>query len=178
MAATTRKRPKSLSVSKSAVDQAGSFLQELPEKAKENWSLREAVDQLQVQIKAALAKGYNYDEVADLLEGKGIEISASTLKRYVSIGSSRSKAVGAQRTRRPRKDQFEESAASSQETVAAKATRGRRKSVMTVVEPEQETRATPKSTGRGRSKTTVEEPSTTKTSTRSTSTRGRKKAGV
>lgn len=82
----TGKRPKTSIVSQESVEQAGAFLAELPEKPKENLSLREAVTQLQDQIKAALAKGYSYDDVANILRDRGIDISASTLKNYVPAG--------------------------------------------------------------------------------------------
>lgn len=83
---TTSKRSKTMSVRKTSVDQASTFLQNLPEKIKENVSLREAVDRLQEPIKAALAKGYSYDDLSMMLSDKGVEISASTLKNYVPSG--------------------------------------------------------------------------------------------
>ncbi|NEQ28918.1 MAG: hypothetical protein F6K28_60225 [Microcoleus sp. SIO2G3] len=86
MMSATGKRPKTSSVSQKSVEQAGAFLAELPEKPKENLSLREAVAQLQDQIKAALAKGYSYEDVAQILGDRGIDISASTLKNYVPAG--------------------------------------------------------------------------------------------
>jgi hypothetical protein len=188
MAVATRKRPKNLSVSKSALDQAGSLLQDLPQKAKEDLSLREAVDQLQDQVKAALAKGYSYDEVAVLLDGKGIEISASTLKRYVSLsgrqtGKTKSSSTKA-RTGRGRKGQTaapavdtqseqdletqESIAATSGETASEKPTTGRRKSTTTAAEPKPAKISRPRSTA---AKTAP-----AKATTKSSATRGRKKA--
>lgn len=86
MVGVSRRRPKATIVSKLAVDHASSFLQDLPEKPKENLSLREAVDRLRSEIQAAFAKGYSYEEVAQLLNQQGIDISASTLKNYVPSG--------------------------------------------------------------------------------------------
>ncbi|HEY9642635.1 MAG TPA: hypothetical protein V6C57_19265 [Coleofasciculaceae cyanobacterium] len=188
MAVVTRKRPKNLSVSKSALDQAGSLLQDLPQKAKEDLSLREAVDQLQEQVKAALAKGYSYDEVATLLDGKGIEISASTLKRYVSLSSRQTKSSSTKvRTGRPRKSQTAapavatppEQAAANQkttavasapapvETAAEKPAKGRRKSTTAAAEPKPVKTSRPRSTA---AKAAPAQP------TKSSATRGRKKA--
>lgn len=79
-----------MNVTKQAIDQVSAVLKELPEKPKEKLLLREAVDQLRDQIKAALSKGYSYDEVAAMLTTQGIEISTATLKRYVPAGRNRS----------------------------------------------------------------------------------------
>lgn len=84
MARANKRLPSSVNVSKSAIDSATSTLQGLPEKPKENWSLREAVSVLQESISAALSKGYSYEEVAKMLTAKGVDISASSLKSYLS----------------------------------------------------------------------------------------------
>ncbi|MBD2090842.1 hypothetical protein H6F67_13380 [Microcoleus sp. FACHB-1515] len=86
MMSATGKRPKTSIVSQKSVEQAGAFLAELPEKPKEKLSLREAITQIQDQIKAALAKGYSYEDIAKILGDRGIDISASTLKNYVPAG--------------------------------------------------------------------------------------------
>lgn len=86
MVAVANKRPKAIIVTKNAVDQASAFFQKLPDKPKQNFSLREAVDQLREQIQSTLAKGYSYDDVAAMLKRQGIDISASTLKNYVPSG--------------------------------------------------------------------------------------------
>jgi hypothetical protein len=80
------KRLKTVIVKKESIDHAGAFLQQLPEKPKENLSLREAINQLRDQLKAALIKGYSYEDLAKMLTGKGIDISPSTLKNYVPSG--------------------------------------------------------------------------------------------
>jgi len=106
MAGTTSKRSRAASIQKQAIDQVNLSLQELPEKPKDNLSLREAVNQLQDEIRGALAKGYSYDDLAAMFSEKGIDISALTLKRYVSSGRSRAgkTKTAATRTRRKTKD--------------------------------------------------------------------------
>lgn len=86
MSLAPRKRTRATTVSPDAVEQAASFLEELPDKPKEDLSLREAVGQMQDSLKAALAKGYSYEELAQMLGNQGIQISAFTLKNYVPSG--------------------------------------------------------------------------------------------
>lgn len=90
MVAATSRRSRAKNVSKEAIDQARIALQELPEKARDNLSLRKAVEQLRDQIEAALSKGYSYDDVAAALTQQGIEIRATTLKQYIPSGGRRS----------------------------------------------------------------------------------------
>lgn len=107
MAIAPGKRPKAVIVTKDAVGQASVYLEQLPDKPKQNFSLREAVDQLRSQIQATLAKGYSYDDVAIMLKGKGIKISASTLKNYVPSGKRQTskEKPAATRTRGRRSNQ-------------------------------------------------------------------------
>lgn len=84
MVRANKRLPSSVSVSKSALDNVTLTLQDLPEKPKENWSLREAVAVLQESISVALGKGYSYEEIAKMLTTKGVDISASSLKSYLS----------------------------------------------------------------------------------------------
>ena len=93
MTLAPRKRTRATAVSPESIEQATVFLEELPEKPKEDLSLREAVGQMQDSLKAALAKGYSYEELAQMLAGQGIQISAFTLKNYVPSGK-RSTAKG------------------------------------------------------------------------------------
>lgn len=95
----SKKTTVSATVTKSAIDHATSILEDLPEKPKENWSLREAVAHLQVQISSALSKGYSYEEVARMLTERGIEISASSLKSYLSA-AKRQKETAPSKTER------------------------------------------------------------------------------
>ena len=84
MAGTKRRSPTSTLVSKSAISQASSTLLDLPEKPKEIWSVREAINALKDQITSALDRGYGYPEISKMLTAQGVEISASTLKYYLS----------------------------------------------------------------------------------------------
>lgn len=84
MVRANKRLPSSVSVSRSSLDGVSSTLQGLPEKPKANWSLREAISALQESISAALGKGYSYEEVSKMLSTKGIKISASSLKSYLS----------------------------------------------------------------------------------------------
>lgn len=163
MAVATGKRPKVGSVQKQAVSQVSTFLQDLPEKPKETFSLREAVDQLRREIQSALAKGYSYEDVAVILTQKGVEISPSTLKNYVPSGRRQAakdaEAAPKPRGRRPRKTQSDESVAAPQSSTttpaeeaalaAPKRGRGRAKATATVEAPAADA---PPKRGRGRAK--------------------------
>ncbi len=104
MATTKRRSPTSTLVSKGAISSASSILDGLPEKPKEIWSLREAIDLLKEPISAALDRGYSYAEVSKMLTEKGVEISPSTLKYYLS-SARREKDGSKPKTRRRRKTQ-------------------------------------------------------------------------
>ena len=84
MAGAKRRSPTATLVSKAAISQASSTLMDLPEKPKEIWSLREAINALQDQIILALDRGYDYLEISTMLTQQGVEISSSTLKYYLS----------------------------------------------------------------------------------------------
>ena len=84
MAGAKRRSPTATLVSKAAISQASLTLIDLPEKPKEIWSLREAINALQDQIILALDRGYDYTEIATMLTKQGVEISPSTLKYYLS----------------------------------------------------------------------------------------------
>lgn len=111
---TTSNKRSSITVSKSAIDQATQTLQGLPEKPKQGWSLREAIDQMNDVLSAAISKGYSYEELVDLLRDQGIEISVSSLKNYLtrskrdqaaSNAKATTKATGKPRGRRPKSAQ-------------------------------------------------------------------------
>ncbi|MBD2461315.1 hypothetical protein H6G89_09675 [Oscillatoria sp. FACHB-1407] len=100
---TTSKKRSSVTVSKTSIDQATQTLQSLPEKPKQGWSLREAIDQMNDVISAAISKGYSYEELVELLRGQGIEISVSSLKNYLTRSKRESSAAApAKATRKPR----------------------------------------------------------------------------
>lgn len=84
MAGAKRRSPTATLVSKAAISQASSTLMDLPDKPKEIWSLREAINALQEQIILALDRGYDYPEISTMLTQQGVEISPSTLKYYLS----------------------------------------------------------------------------------------------
>jgi hypothetical protein len=102
MAPSKRRSPTSTLVSKDALSQASGALQELPEKPKEIWSLREAINLLKDQITIALDRGYSYSEVSQMLSKTGVEISPSTLKYYLS-SARKEDGTGKTRTRRRRR---------------------------------------------------------------------------
>ncbi|QYO68349.1 hypothetical protein [Leptolyngbya sp. 7M] len=101
--AATRNRPKSANVSKTAIDQLGSMLQDLSEKPKAEMSLREAIDELRGPIQSAMAKGYNYEDIVKILAEEGIPTTVTTVKRYISLGNPpRRKSSGKTRAKRSR----------------------------------------------------------------------------
>jgi len=100
MAEITGKRTKASIVKKELVGQVAGFLGELPDKPKNELSLKEAVRELQDLIRGALGKGYTYQEVADMLSNQGIKISAFTLKSYVPAGKRQSTRGKTRRTKK------------------------------------------------------------------------------
>lgn len=100
MPKASKRLPASASVSPNALSNATSALEGLQEKPRASWSLREAVLVLQESISAALSKGYNYDEVAKILSNKGVNISASSLKSYLSA-AKRQQGTKAIRAKKP-----------------------------------------------------------------------------
>jgi len=98
---TTKKRlPGTVLVQQESIEQATSLLEQLPEKPKEVWSLREAIELLQDSISTALARGYSHEEIAALLADKNIKISVSSLKRYLA-STKKDKMGTAGKTRPP-----------------------------------------------------------------------------
>lgn len=126
MAEQTEKRTKAVAVKQASIESTSAFLESLPEKPKEDLSLREAIDQLREPLKAALSRGYTYAELAEMLTEKGIKISAFTLKNYVPSGKRRAnkekEAAAKVGTRRGRKIQAVESAVAELEAQPAKLT--------------------------------------------------------
>ncbi len=101
---TTKKRlPGSATVQQTAIQQATSLLDQLPEKPKEIWTLKEAIDLLQDSITTALKRGYNYEEVAAMLADQGIQISVSSLKRYLASTKKEKAMSEVVKLRRPRR---------------------------------------------------------------------------
>jgi len=198
MAAVTTKRSKASAVKQASIQDTNAFLQSLPEKPKEDLSLREAVEQMRDSVQAALAKGYTYQELAAMLTEKGIRISAFTLKNYVPSGRRRStKEQPAKATpKRGRKSKAEtEAQVTTDEEKAAKDLKS--EAPAATPSTSKDAAKTPAKTGRGRGKATtaakaksgseatVKQPTakqgrttTTKSDSKPAPTRGRKKAGA
>jgi hypothetical protein len=184
MAATTR-RSKSMTIQPTIVTTASSFLEDLPAKPKENFSLREAVDQLRDPLKTALSKGYSYQDLASMLHEQGIEISASTLKNYVPSGKrqvSKTKAAATKSTGRGKRS----TAAKTSETMSKIASADETVSAVVEVVPEALPEA-PKTRGRRAASKVAAAPAPeptpkakaprgTRTTTKAPTTRGRRKA--
>lgn len=163
MAVATRNRSKSASISKSALDQVGSLLQDLSAKPKEEMSIREAIDQLREPIQAAMAKGYTYEDIVQILTESGISTTVTTVKRYISLGNpprgksaaskGRGKRTGeAQAVGSSGRDKSSASPLSSEAEEAPKATRGRKKASAAVEEPVAEPKKSNTKATRGRKK--------------------------
>lgn len=169
---TTKKRaPSSVLVQKDSIDQAGSLLLQLPEKPKEAWSLREAINLLQDSISGALQRGYTYEEIAAMLSDKGVKISPSSLKSY--LAASRKEKSGSSRGRKVTRGKRKASPATSPAAIAEPVA-----PPPAPVEQPVETAPAPKK--RGPRSTTATRPRTaakaqTKASTRATPTRTTKK---
>lgn len=76
-------------IKKTTIEQAIEKLQAIPEKPKEEVSLREAIELMQPTLKQMMERGYNHDEVAEMLKGTGIQISGATLKQYLGARKER-----------------------------------------------------------------------------------------
>jgi hypothetical protein len=184
MVTTKRRSPTSTLVSKGSIDQAASILEDLPEKPKEIWSLREAIDLLKDQISAALDRGYSYAEVSKMLTEKGVEISPSTLKYYLS--SARKDKDGTKpKTRRRRKSQNLsvspetlnlQNGATDPEKESAPAETPAKRTRSTSIKTAAATKAPAKTTAKAKPAATKTKTAPKTTTTKAPSTRGRKKA--
>ena len=175
---TTKKRlPGTVLVQQESIEQATSLLEQLPEKPKEVWSLREAIELLQDSISTALARGYSHEEIAALLADKNIKISVSSLKRYLA-STKKDKMGTAGKTRRRRTTTVQKKAVTEAAAALPEVEPAASEESTTSEEP-----ATPKKRGPRTSSTrstiaakTKSPRTSTKTKTASTtSTRGRKK---
>jgi hypothetical protein len=61
-----------------------SKLDSLEVKQKSELTLRESIYLLRDKLRAALKKGYSYEDLSEILEGQGILVSAVTLKQYLT----------------------------------------------------------------------------------------------
>ncbi|MBD2157034.1 hypothetical protein [Leptolyngbya sp. FACHB-16] len=101
MAPRKGRSPVSANVSQQSLELATSALADLPEKPKTNYSLREAIGQLQDVINTALERGYSHQEVAEMLGEQGIRISPASLKSYLAAANR--EAAGTPKRRRTSK---------------------------------------------------------------------------
>lgn len=190
MVRANKRLPSSVSVSPAALSGASSSLQSLPAKPKENWSLREAVSVLQESISAALAKGYGYDEIAKMLSGKGVDISASSLKSYLSAARRQQGGSTTRKRKAAVKDQAEPNLNGATATPAktTRRTSTKSKPILEVVQPEPPAKTTrqpkaktaaPAATSRktaAKAKPAAKTTTKTVASAKTASTRSRKKS--
>lgn len=88
-------QPVSLPISQQTINQIAQFLQQLPLKQQESWSIREAIAYLIMPINAALAKGYSRAEIATMIRAAGIPISDPSLKYQLLQLRSQSSSTAA-----------------------------------------------------------------------------------
>lgn len=62
-------------------------LEQLEQKQQEELTLRESIYLLRDKLRAALKKGYSYQDLSEILEQQGILVSAATLKQYLTESS-------------------------------------------------------------------------------------------
>ena len=93
----------------------------LPEKPKapRTYSLSQAIGQIQNEVRAALKRGYTFDEIAQTLKEDGIDVGTPTLKSYVSRGNKKRSLA---KTPPPKNAQRSVSETASKTTEASKAT--------------------------------------------------------
>jgi len=103
MAASNRRSSTSVAVPKSLLEEATLTLQDLPEKPKENLSLKEAISQLHNFILTAFEKGYSLEEVAAILTDKGVDVTPSSLKYHLSRIKQKATGTPRAKARKPRR---------------------------------------------------------------------------
>lgn len=70
-------------VPRAKLKKAARSLDKLPEPQKQELTLREAISELRDSIRAALRKGYSYNDLSRILAKQGIDISPHTLPEYL-----------------------------------------------------------------------------------------------
>lgn len=113
MAPRKGRSPVAANVTQQSLALATSALAELPEKPKTNYSLREAISQLQGVINTALDRGYTHQEIAEMLAGQGIRISPASLKSYLAASNREASATPKRRRTSTKKAKTEEAVAAS-----------------------------------------------------------------
>jgi len=193
--ATSKKRASgSATLSKAAIEQVGLKLKDLPEKPKENLSLREAISELHDSITTALNRGYSYDEIVKILATQGVSITVASLKRYLAA-ARKEMAEKPKRTRRitpaSRQTQLEKQA-EARSTAATPTNTLNGSTVPTVppVESKRQTRTTStrsktaaqltaaRTKTAAKAKPTSSAKTTSRSTSRSTSSRSRRQAGA
>lgn len=183
--ATTKKRASgSATISKAAIEQIGLKLKDLPEKPKENLSLRETVSELHDSITTALNRGYSYDEIVKILATQDVSITVASLKRYLAAARKEmaEKPKRTQRTTaRSRQTQLEKQAATLSTAAAPTDTlTGSEAPTAPTATPKKQTRATSTRSKPAAKSTTTKTKTAAKAkpTSRSTSSRSRRKSGT
>ena len=103
------------------IEAAKTRLRALPEKPKapRTYSLSQAIGQIKNEVRAALKRGYTFDEIAQALKEDGIDVGTPTLKSYVSRGNKKRSPA---KTPPPRNTQRPVTETASKTTAASKAT--------------------------------------------------------
>ena len=76
-------------VSSKQIRAAKEKLNSLPPKNKVHLPLSDAIVEIQMEIRAALKRGYTYEDITQALREAEIEIKTPTLKSYVAKGKKR-----------------------------------------------------------------------------------------
>ena len=103
------------------IEAAKTRLRALPEKPKapRTYSLSQAIGQIKNEVRAALKRGYTFDEIAQALKEDGIDVGTPTLKSYVSRGNKKRSPA---KTPPPKNAQLPVAETASKTTEASKAT--------------------------------------------------------
>jgi hypothetical protein len=75
--------PKATRIAKTAIDDVISTFNDLPAKSPSDYTLKEAISQILPAINDLTKRGYNLDEISNLLTQKEIAITSNTLKQYI-----------------------------------------------------------------------------------------------
>ena len=76
-------------------------LDQLESKPKEELTLRESIYFLRGKLNGALKKGYNYEDLSEILAEQEIIVSAATLKLYLTEGSKSKKSSARKKKSKP-----------------------------------------------------------------------------
>ena len=73
------------------IETARETLSALPELERENFSLRETIEELSNELQKLRASGYSLKQIAESLHGAGIDISTPTLRAYLTVPKDKRK---------------------------------------------------------------------------------------